>query len=137
MLILVPLQQLQAIASYISYIANCLSQRKGNIQTYKIMPQILTLCQRATKQTERLLCTLHSLPMTFLETSCTFAEASATAVSAMISACIEPKPPVTLLCKTKIKTILKCDYFSLKAFYVYLSSCAVVTVYGQLHSLQK
>lgn len=36
--------------------------------------------------------------MTFLETSWTLADASATAVSAMISAWMEPKPPVTLLC---------------------------------------
>ena len=43
--------------------------------------------------------TRHSRQMTFLETSWTLAEAKATAVSAMISAWIEPRPPVTLLCQ--------------------------------------
>ena len=43
--------------------------------------------------------------MTFLDTSWTLAEAKATAVSAIISAWIEPNPPVTLLCK--IQAILR------------------------------
>ena len=34
--------------------------------------------------------------MTFRDTSWTFAEVNATAVSAMISAWMEPRPPVTL-----------------------------------------
>lgn len=40
--------------------------------------------------------------MTFLDTSCTLADVKATAVSAMISACMEPRPPVTLLCKYNV-----------------------------------
>ena len=39
--------------------------------------------------------TLHSLQMTFLATKATFAADKLTAVSAMISACADPKPPVT------------------------------------------
>ena len=40
--------------------------------------------------------------MTFLDTSCTLAEVKATAVSAIISACMDPNPPVTLLYYRKI-----------------------------------
>ena len=42
--------------------------------------------------------------MTLRETSCTFAEARATAVSAMISACTEPRPPVTLRYSNRTQT---------------------------------
>jgi hypothetical protein len=42
--------------------------------------------------------TLHSLPITFFATSCTFAEARATAVSAMISTMGVPSPLVIDRC---------------------------------------
>lgn len=58
----------------------------------------LTCCSKCCVGERQVLSiTRHSLPMTFLATSCTFADAKATAVSAIISTCGEPKPELTLL----------------------------------------
>jgi len=62
--------------------------------------------------------TRQSRQMTFLETSWTLAEAKATAVSAMISAWIEPRPPVTLRCQHNTSTQ---DTLHKPRFYLYLS----------------
>lgn len=77
-----------------SHIMCCSSSGVGDWQVLSTTWNCQQDCQRMFGLWPRLL-TLHNLPITFLATNCTFADAKATAVSAIISTIGEPRPELT------------------------------------------